>query len=49
VPGSTAESLSVLQEALTQAEQRLGLAGEDEAAQAKRGQVEIRRDAWVGQ
>jgi hypothetical protein len=48
VPGRTAESLSVLQEALTQAEQRLGLAGEDEAAQAKRGQVEIRLDSGWG-
>src|SRR5215831_8429532 len=47
VPGRTAESLPVLQEALTQAEQRWGLEGEDEQAQAKRGRVEIRLDsAW---
>jgi hypothetical protein len=45
VPGRTAESLSVLQEALTQAEQRLGLAGEDEAAQTKRERVELRLDS----
>lgn len=48
VPGRTAESLAVLQEALTQAEQRLGLAGEDEIAQTKRGQVEIRLDSGWG-
>lgn len=47
VPGRTAESLSVLQEALTHAEERLGLAGQDEAAQLRRGRVEIRLDsAW---
>ena len=48
VPGRTAESLAVLQEALTQAEQRLGVAGEDEAAQSKRGQVELRLDSGWG-
>lgn len=48
VPGRTAESLAVLQEALTQAEQLLGLAGEDEAAQTKRGQVEMRLDSGWG-
>jgi hypothetical protein len=48
VPGRTAESLAVLQEALTHAEQRLGLAGEDEAAQTKRGRVEIRLDSGWG-
>lgn len=48
VPGRTAESLSVLQEALTQAERLLGVAGEDEAAQAKRGRVEIRLDSGWG-
>jgi hypothetical protein len=47
VPGRTAETPTVLQEALTHAEQRLGLAGEDDAAQTKRGRVEIRLDsAW---
>ena len=48
VPGRTAESLPVLQEALTQAERLLGLEGEDEAAQAKRGRVEIRLDSGWG-
>jgi len=48
VPGRTAESLPVLQEALTQAERLLGLAGEDEAARTKRGQVEIRLDSGWG-
>jgi hypothetical protein len=48
VPGRTAERLAVRQEALTQAEQRLGLAGEDEGAQTKRGQVEIRLDSGWG-
>ena len=48
VPGRTAESLAVLQEALTQAEQLLGLAGEDEAAQTRRGRVEIRLDSGWG-
>ena len=48
VPGRTAESLPVLQEALTPAEQLLGVAGEDEAAQAKRGRVEIRLDSGWG-
>jgi hypothetical protein len=45
VPGRTAESLAVLQEALTQAERLLGLAGEDAAARTKRGRVEIRLDS----
>ncbi len=48
VPGRTAESLPVLQEALTQAEQLLGLAGEGEAAQAKRARTEIRLDSGWG-
>lgn len=48
VPGRTAESLPVLQEALTQAEQLLGLEGEGEAAQARRGQIEIRLDSGWG-
>jgi hypothetical protein len=48
VPGRTAESLTVLQEALTQAEQLVGLAGEDEEAQTKRGQVEIRLESGWG-
>ena len=48
MPGRTAESLAVLQEALTQAEHRLGLGGEDEVSQTKRGQVEIRLDSGWG-
>jgi hypothetical protein len=48
VPGRSAESLSVLQEALTQAERLLGLDGEDETAQVKRGRVEIRLDSGWG-
>jgi hypothetical protein len=47
VPRHPAESLAVLEEALTQGEQCLELAGEDEATQTKRGRVEIRLDrAW---
>jgi hypothetical protein len=48
VPGRTAESLIVLQEAVTHAERLLGLEGEDESAQAKRGRVEIRLDSGWG-
>jgi hypothetical protein len=48
VPGRTAESLPVLQEAVTQAEQLLGLEGEDAAAQTKRGRVELRLDSGWG-
>jgi hypothetical protein len=48
VPGRTAESLAVLQDALTQAERLLGLEGEDEPAQTKRGRVEIRLDSGWG-
>ncbi len=48
VPGRTTESLTVLREALTQAEQMLGLAGEDEAVQARRARTEIRLDSGWG-
>src|SRR5215467_14295074 len=48
VPGRTAESLSVLQEALTQAEHLLGLAGDDEHCQARRARVELRVDSGWG-
>jgi hypothetical protein len=48
VPGKTAESLPVLQDALTQAERLLGLEGEGESAQTKRGRVEIRLDSGWG-
>ncbi len=47
VPGRTAESLAVLQEALTAAERLLGLEGDGEAAQRNRARTEIRLDsAW---
>jgi len=47
VPGNTAESLPVLQQALGQAERLLGLDGEGAGAQAKRARTEIRLDsAW---
>lgn len=50
LPGRTAESLGVLQEAIRQAEGLLGLAGEDEEAQAKRARTEIRLDSgWGGE
>ncbi len=48
IPGRMAESLPVLQTAMEAAEQMLGLAGEDEAAQAKRAQTEIRLDSGWG-
>ena len=48
VPGRTAESLPVLQEAVTHAERLLGLEGEDEPAQRKRGRVELRLDSGWG-
>ena len=48
VPGRTAETLTVLQEAITHAEQRLGLEGEDESAQSKRERVELRLDSGWG-
>lgn len=48
IPGRIAESLPVLQTAIQAAEQLLGLAGEDEAAQAKRARTEIRLDSGWG-
>lgn len=46
-PGSTAESVTVLQAVLEQAERRLGLAGDSAEVQAKRTRTEIRLDsAW---
>jgi hypothetical protein len=48
VPGRTAESLPVLQDALTHAEQLLGLEGDDERAQARRARVELRLDSGWG-
>jgi hypothetical protein len=48
VSGRTAESLPVLQEALIQAEHLLGLEGDDEHAQARRGRVELRLDSGWG-
>ena len=48
IPGRTAESLPVLQTAIQAAEQLLGLAGEDEPAQARRARTEIRLDSGWG-
>ncbi len=48
VAGNTVETLSVVQEAVTAAEQLLGLAGEKEAAQAKRARTEMRLDGGWG-
>ncbi len=46
--GRTAESLPVLQEAITQAERLLALAGDAEEARAKRRRTEIRLDSSWG-
>jgi hypothetical protein len=46
--GNTVETLTVLQEAVTEAERLLGLEGEEEAAQAKRARTEIRLDGGWG-
>jgi hypothetical protein len=48
VAGNTVETLAVVQEAVTEAEQLLGLAGDEEAAQAKRARTEIRLDGGWG-
>lgn len=48
VAGNTVETLSVVQEAVAEAEQLLGLAGEEEAAQTKRARTEIRLDGGWG-
>jgi hypothetical protein len=48
VGGRTAESLPGLQAAIQAAEGRLGLAGDDEAVQARRGRTEIRLDSGWG-
>ncbi len=48
VSGRTAESLAVLQEAITGAERLLGLEGESEQARAKRARTEIRLDSGWG-
>jgi len=48
VPGRTAESLPLFQEAIIQAERLLGLAGEDEQTAAKRARTEIRLDSGWG-
>lgn len=48
VAGNTVETLAVLQEAVTEAERLLGLAGEEEATQAKRAYTEIRLDGGWG-
>lgn len=50
VTGRTAESLSVLKDAIAGAEQLLGLAGEDEQTQGKRARTELRLDSgWGGE
>ena len=50
VSGRTAESLSVLQEAISGAEHLLGLEGESKQAKAKRARTEIRLDSgWGGE
>ena len=48
VPGRTAESLEVLQEALKETERLLGLEGDEALAQALRARVEIRLDSGWG-
>ena len=47
-PGRTAESLPVLQEAITQAERLLGLGGDSAAARLKRARTEVRLDSGWG-
>jgi hypothetical protein len=47
-PGHTAEGRPVRQDAITQAERLLALAGDDEAAQAKRARTEVRLDSRWG-
>jgi hypothetical protein len=48
--GRTAESLPVLQEAISEAEHLLGLEGESNQARAKRARTEIRLDSgWGGE
>jgi len=47
-PGRTAESLPVVQEAVTQAERLLDLGGDSTAARAKRARTEIRLDSGWG-
>jgi hypothetical protein len=50
VSGRTAESLSVLQEAIQGAERLLGLTGESKQTRAKRARTEIRLDSgWGGE
>jgi hypothetical protein len=46
--GNTVETLAVVQEAVAEAERLLGLAGEEEAVQAKRACTEIRLDGGWG-
>jgi len=46
--GNTVETLAVVQEAVTETERLLGLAGEKEAVQAKRARTEIRLDGGWG-
>jgi hypothetical protein len=46
--GNTVETLAVVQEAMTEAERLLGLAGDEEAIQTKRAHTEIRLDGGWG-
>lgn len=48
VAGNAVETLAVVQEAVTEAERLLGLAGEEEVAQARRARTEIRLDSGWG-
>jgi len=48
ISARTTESLPVLQEAIQQAEHRLGLQGDDEEVQRKRARTEIRLDSGWG-
>jgi hypothetical protein len=48
VTGNTVETLAVVQEAVTEAEQLLGLAGDEAVAQAKRACTELRLDGGWG-
>lgn len=49
IAGRRVESLPILQEAIYGMESRLGLGGEGADMVKKRGQTEIREDAWVGE
>jgi hypothetical protein len=48
VAGNTVETLAVVQEAVTEAERLLGLAGDEETVRAKRARTELRLDGGWG-